>query len=299
MDYYEALGVPRGADLEAIKDAYRRLALRWHPDRMPTEQQKREAHTKFCQIGEAYSVLSDATARTAYDASLDETATGGPPPAQGQVHEAATRGRRTAEELAARDFDAFVTTLDAVLAAGFLLGAGAVYGAFWTAEVAVDAARRAGEHVASAPARHDRRMAQHNAALARHESAMQMYERDKAMASRARREVLGRTWYLKAGGYVLLGLSIITMLPAPFIFVGGLIWLAGAGIFNAWPWVTSDFLQGLAALVGCVLASLALALPGRRLIEKAAKIDAGSGGAPPSKPQPPEEPRFINSLFQR
>lgn len=62
-DYYEVLGVPRNADEKAIKDAFRALALKYHPDRNKAP----EAEAKFKQIAEAYAVLSDPRKRAAYD----------------------------------------------------------------------------------------------------------------------------------------------------------------------------------------------------------------------------------------
>jgi molecular chaperone DnaJ len=62
-DYYEVLGVDRGATPEQIKQAYRQLALQWHPDRNPSA----EATDKFKEIAEAYAVLSDEAKRSAYD----------------------------------------------------------------------------------------------------------------------------------------------------------------------------------------------------------------------------------------
>ncbi len=63
-DYYEILGVRRDASQEEIKKAYRRLALKYHPDR---NQQNKEAEEKFKEIVEAYSVLSDPEKRRLYD----------------------------------------------------------------------------------------------------------------------------------------------------------------------------------------------------------------------------------------
>jgi molecular chaperone DnaJ len=63
-DYYEVLGVPRGASPEDIKKAYRQLALRHHPDRNPGSKEDEE---KFKEAAEAYSVLADPEKKSAYD----------------------------------------------------------------------------------------------------------------------------------------------------------------------------------------------------------------------------------------
>ncbi len=65
VDYYKALGVEKGASLEDIKKAYRKLALKYHPDRNPSD--KKRAEEKFKDISEAYAVLSDPEKRKQYD----------------------------------------------------------------------------------------------------------------------------------------------------------------------------------------------------------------------------------------
>jgi curved DNA-binding protein len=63
-DYYQILGVPRGADAAEIKRAYRKLAVKFHPDKNPGDAQAEE---KFKQINEAYEVLRDPGKRAKYD----------------------------------------------------------------------------------------------------------------------------------------------------------------------------------------------------------------------------------------
>jgi len=63
-DYYELLGVPRSADTEEIKKAYRKLALKYHPDR---NQGSKEAEERFKEVTEAYEVLRDSDKRAVYD----------------------------------------------------------------------------------------------------------------------------------------------------------------------------------------------------------------------------------------
>ena len=64
MDYYEILGVSRSATKEEIKKAYRKLAMKYHPDRNPGDK---KAEEKFKLINEAYQVLSDNEKRAIYD----------------------------------------------------------------------------------------------------------------------------------------------------------------------------------------------------------------------------------------
>lgn len=77
-DYYEVLGVEKGASLEDIKKGYRKLAIKYHPDRNPDDK---EAEEKFKEATEAYEVLSDDQKRPIYDqygfAGLDGMGAGG------------------------------------------------------------------------------------------------------------------------------------------------------------------------------------------------------------------------------
>lgn len=65
VDYYEVLGVQRYASPEDIKRAYRKVALKWHPDKNP--ENKEEAERKFKEVAEAYEVLSNGEKRNIYD----------------------------------------------------------------------------------------------------------------------------------------------------------------------------------------------------------------------------------------
>ena len=64
QDYYKTLGVEKNADAQEIKRAYRKLAMKYHPDRNPGNK---EAEEQFKRINEAYQVLSDSEKRTRYD----------------------------------------------------------------------------------------------------------------------------------------------------------------------------------------------------------------------------------------
>ena len=63
-DYYEVLGVSKNASDDEIKKAYRKLAVKYHPDRNPGDK---EAEAKFKEINEAHEVLSDKQKRARYD----------------------------------------------------------------------------------------------------------------------------------------------------------------------------------------------------------------------------------------
>merc|ERR1719300_241597 len=64
-DYYDVLGVSQDATPQQLKKAYRKLALKWHPDKNP--ENAKEAESKFKEIAEAYEVLSDERQRRQYD----------------------------------------------------------------------------------------------------------------------------------------------------------------------------------------------------------------------------------------
>ncbi len=64
-DYYEVLGVSKSASAEEIKRSYRKLAIKYHPDRNPDDP---NAEDKFKEVAEAYSVLSDNQKKAEYDA---------------------------------------------------------------------------------------------------------------------------------------------------------------------------------------------------------------------------------------
>jgi len=67
QDYYSVLGVAREASGDDIKKAYRKLALKWHPDRHAEGKERDQAEQKFKRIAEAYEVLSDPEKRSKYD----------------------------------------------------------------------------------------------------------------------------------------------------------------------------------------------------------------------------------------
>ena len=64
QDFYELLGVSRSVDEKELKRAYKKQAMKYHPDRNPDDKQ---AETKFKEVNEAYSILSDSQKRAAYD----------------------------------------------------------------------------------------------------------------------------------------------------------------------------------------------------------------------------------------
>lgn len=65
VDYYKVLGIDRSATEKEVKSAYKKLAVKWHPDRNPDNPER--ASQKFAEIAQAYEVLSDPKARKKYD----------------------------------------------------------------------------------------------------------------------------------------------------------------------------------------------------------------------------------------
>ena len=68
-DYYEVLGLQKGASADEIKKAYRKQAMKWHPDKwtQASEAEQKTAEVNFKEVGEAYAVLSDEQKRARYD----------------------------------------------------------------------------------------------------------------------------------------------------------------------------------------------------------------------------------------
>jgi curved DNA-binding protein CbpA len=101
-DFYKALEVERSATGDEIKANYRRLAMKWHPDR---NAGSKEAEERFKAISEAYSVLSDPNQRSSYDARLSAWESGAPDP--GQSVYGGYANAYGGQYATAADFDAF------------------------------------------------------------------------------------------------------------------------------------------------------------------------------------------------
>ncbi|RHY94986.1 hypothetical protein DYB37_000371 [Aphanomyces astaci] len=97
MDYYEILGIVRGATDQDIKKAYRKLAMKWHPDK--NKSNRDEAQAKFHEISEAYDVLSDPAKRATFDQYGYEGLHNGVPNADGDVREGYQFQDRQGEEI--------------------------------------------------------------------------------------------------------------------------------------------------------------------------------------------------------
>ncbi len=97
-DYYEILGVKKDADKDTVKKAYRKLALKYHPDKNPGNK---EAEEKFKEASEAYEVLSDPEKRKAYDLR-----------GQAGLHDMGWQGFRSTEDIFANFGDIFSDLFD-------------------------------------------------------------------------------------------------------------------------------------------------------------------------------------------
>uniref|UniRef100_A0A8B9Z5Q0 J domain-containing protein n=1 Tax=Buteo japonicus TaxID=224669 RepID=A0A8B9Z5Q0_9AVES len=71
VDYYKVLGLQKSASQDDVKKSYHKLALKWHPDKNPSN--KVEAEKQFKAVSEAYKVLSDPQKRLLYDRSVKES----------------------------------------------------------------------------------------------------------------------------------------------------------------------------------------------------------------------------------
>lgn len=106
---YQILEVAQSASIDEIKSAYRRQAMKWHPDRNPSSVA--EAERRFKEIGYAYKVLSDPEARMAYDAELDSE----------QAEASESRGSRRSQSSESSREDADTTFFDEMLDLAFEL----------------------------------------------------------------------------------------------------------------------------------------------------------------------------------
>src|SRR5690349_13968538 len=104
-DYYETLGIPRKADTEEIRKAYRKLARKYHPDLNPGDK---SAEERFKNVQEAYDVLSDAKKRPMYD-QFGFYSENGYPGAGGQGSQGSSAGRGSQFDFSGFDFSDFAS----------------------------------------------------------------------------------------------------------------------------------------------------------------------------------------------
>ncbi|GAB9462520.1 hypothetical protein Gpo141_00000009 [Globisporangium polare] len=97
MDYYEILEVPRGATDQEIKKAYRKLAMKWHPDK--NKSNLSEAQHKFQEVSEAYDVLSDPQRRATFDQYGYDGLKNGVPDDNGEMRDGYAFNERASEEV--------------------------------------------------------------------------------------------------------------------------------------------------------------------------------------------------------
>lgn len=111
MDYYKILGVTKEADEEQIKQAYRRMAKKYHPDLNPNNPQ---AEAKFKEIVEAYETLGDADRRRAYDLKQEKTVERGRKAGQSSAKESVVTPQM--------DFGAFTKDMEKYFGFSFMAG---------------------------------------------------------------------------------------------------------------------------------------------------------------------------------
>ncbi|KAL3672392.1 hypothetical protein V7S43_003077 [Phytophthora oleae] len=97
MDYYELLQVPRGATEQEIKKAYRKLAMKWHPDK--NKNNLMEAQYRFQEISEAYDVLSDPERRAIFDQYGYDGLKNGVPDENGDMRDGYAFNERASEDV--------------------------------------------------------------------------------------------------------------------------------------------------------------------------------------------------------
>ncbi|EDV98231.1 dnaJ homolog subfamily B member 6-B isoform X1 [Drosophila grimshawi] len=105
VDYYKVLDVPRTATDGEVKKAYRKLALKWHPDKNPDNLD--EANKRFRELSEAYEVLCDARKRRIYDAraTLHKTSASSGSSSYSRYRSSGGSGATTGSSYKSRDFD--------------------------------------------------------------------------------------------------------------------------------------------------------------------------------------------------
>lgn len=113
MDYYEVLQVPRGATEQEIKKAYRKLAMKWHPDKNKSNQV--EAQYRFQEISEAYDVMSDPERRAIFDQYGYDGLKNGIPDENGDMRDGYAFNERASEDV----FNKFFGTTNPFMDFGF------------------------------------------------------------------------------------------------------------------------------------------------------------------------------------
>lgn len=135
VDYYSVLKVGPHVSDDDLKKAYKRLAMRWHPDKNPNNNN--EAEAKFKQISEAYEVLSDAQKRAIYDQYGEEGLKQVPPPGNGSAQNATRFDPRNAADIFSEAFgkeDPFAGMNDAYFGRGKDAGRSSFRGGMFASE---------------------------------------------------------------------------------------------------------------------------------------------------------------------